>query len=231
MPGTERQWSGSLHLTLRLLPEFNSRLKIFLEADGATRAEVLARLPYESQRAQSGGSGTPDPRRYRDCRQVFQTAGLLYEDDTTHVRVTELGRATYRWAGKLSEKNAPVLGRHAAYALAACQLRNPIPVRRSYATDVNVFPFAFIWRAMLELDDKIDSDELNRTIFRVTDRESLDEAIDTIRDNRDGATNPETLDSETITGKVKDDRIISWILLHPLDGSLSRTSMRRAATR
>jgi hypothetical protein len=213
VPGTDRTWGGSLHLTFRLLPQYNPRLKIFLESDGATPDEVLARLPYESQRAQSGGTGTPDARRYRDCRHVFQMAGLLFEDDSGHVRVTDLGHATYRWLGKLTKKNAPVLGRHAAYALAACQLRNPTRPGRGYAPDVRVFPFASIWAAMLELDDQIDSDELNKAIFKVTDPASLVEAIELIRASRQGTGAPETLGPETITGQSKNDRIISWISL------------------
>lgn len=213
MPGTERVWGGSLHLTFRLLPGFNPRLKIFLESDGATPAEILARLPYESQRAQHGAGNTPDARRYRDCRHVYQTAGLLYEDTTNHLHVTDLGRATYRWLGKLSVKNSPVLGRHAAYALASCQLRNPSRPGQSYAPDVDVFPFAFIWRAMLELDDRIDSDELNRTIFRVTDRSGLDEAIERIRHNRATSGEPDALGDETITGQSRNDRLIPWIAL------------------
>jgi hypothetical protein len=213
VPATSRVWSGSLHLTLRLLPIFSARLKIFLESDGATPDEVLARLPYEGQRAQSGGTGAPDARRYRDCRQVFQTAGLMFEDHSGRVRVTDLGLATSRWAGRLSQKNAPVLGRHAAYALAACQLRNPTRPGQSYAPDVAVFPFAFIWRAMLELDGQIDSDELNRVIFKVIDRQTLDAAIELIRDNRSSSNGTEALGPETITDRSKNDRIISWIAL------------------
>jgi hypothetical protein len=213
MLATEREWGGSLHLTLRLLPEFNPRLKVFLESDGATQEQVLQRLPYESRRAQSGGTGAPDARRYRDGRHVYQMAGLLYEDANHHIRVTELGQATSRWLGLLTRKNAPVLGRHAAYALAACQLRNPSRSGRDYAPDVNVFPFAFIWRAMLQLDDRIDSDELNRAIFRTTDAQSLDEAIEKIRRRRRDSLPTESLGDETISGQAKNDRIIPWIAL------------------
>ena len=209
----DRVWGGSLHLTLRLLPEYNAALAVFLSSDGASQGEVLARLPYEAQRAQSGGTGVPDPRRYRDGRNVYQTAGLLFEDDTNHLRVTELGHATRRWLGLLTAGNSPVLGRHAAYALAACQLRNPSRPGRSYAPDVEVFPFAFIWRAMLALDDRIDSDELNREIFRVTNKDGLNEAVERIQHHRARPDQADLLRDETITGNSKNDRIIPWIAL------------------
>jgi hypothetical protein len=155
----------------------------------------------------------PDARRYRDFRYVYQYAGLLFEDDTGHLRITELGNATRRWLGKLTLGNSPVLGRHAAYALTACQLRNPSPAARSYPPNIQVFPCTFIWRAMLALDDRINSDELNREIFRVTDLASLDQAIERIQESRDRPEQSGILQPETITDARKNDRIIPWISL------------------
>jgi hypothetical protein len=213
MVPTERVWGGSLHQTFRLFPVPSEQLEIFLSSDGATQDEVLARLPYEAQRAQSGGTGAPDPRRYRDGRHVYQYAGLLFEDDSGRLRVTELGKATHRWMGKLRPGNLPVLGRHAAYALAVCQLRNPSRAGSVYASDVEVFPFAFIWRAMLALDGRINSNELNRELFRVTDWASLDQAVERIRENRGQSQQSNLLHDETVSGNRKNDRIIPWICL------------------
>lgn len=209
----ERVWGGSLHKTLRLLPTPDEGLAVFLNSGGASPIEVLARLPYEPQRAQSGGTGAPDTRRYRDGRYAYQTAGLLFEDDTHRLRITELGNATRRWLGKLTVGDSPVLGRHAAYALAACQLRNPSRAGSSYASDVEVFPFAFIWRAMLALDDQINSDEMNREIFRVTDLSDLYEAVERIRTQRARPDQVDLLRPETITDARRNDRIIPWIAL------------------
>jgi hypothetical protein len=121
-----------------------------------------------------------------------------------------LGNAVARWRPVVNERNAPVLGRHAAQALAACQLRNPTRDGAKYDPTVVVFPFAFIWRAMLALDDTISSDELNRGILKVNDEAELDTTIERIRDAR--ANNDVTiLGPETITESAQNDRILVWM--------------------
>lgn len=209
----ETEWGGSLHQTFRLLPseKRSGNLRPFLEADGITPDELLVRLPYEKNRAGNRKSSTPDPKRYRDPKQVYQTVGLVYEHQGK-VHVTELGKATLRWLTLMTAKNRVILARHAAYALAACQLRNPMGAGEKYRGTVNVFPFSFIWRAMLALDYRISSDELNRAIFKVTNVDELFEAIEKIRSARRTGTVSE-LGSETIKGAKKNDRIIPWLSL------------------
>jgi hypothetical protein len=204
-------WAGSLHQTFRLLPKVSDRLVVFLESDRRTPDEVLAALPYDAARS-SRGAGTPDHKRYRDPKQVFQTAGLLYEGEDDLMHVTELGRTTLRFLKVLNEANAPVLGAHAAYALAGCQLRNPTGAGARYDESVEVFPFAFIWRAMLELGQQITSDELNREIFRTRNEDDLEQAIDNIRQAR-AKHDPDVMRPPVITGKAVNDRIIPWIAL------------------
>lgn len=209
---TKDSWGGSLHQTFRILPKPAPQLRPFLEADGLTPEEVLARIPYEPARAGDEGTGQPDPKRYRDCKQVFQTAGLLYEGDDKRLHVTELGQAVLRWLDIINERNIVIFGRHAAYALAACQLRNPTGAGRDYAEEFEVFPFSYIWRAMLALEDRITSDELNRALFKVSNEGELHAAIESIRVAREAGT-IETMGDETITGARKDDRIIPWMSL------------------
>ena len=207
-------WSGSLHQTFRLLPAStrSQSLSRFLESGGLTPEEVLENLPYHVARA-GGGSGTkPDPKRYRDGRQVYQTVGLLFEADDNRVRLTDLGEATHRWLPIMTPKNSILLARHAAYALSACQLVNPSGAGRRYDPDMRVFPFQFIWRAMLALGGRISSDELNRAMFRARDEDGLEEAVHLIREARSkGDAAP--LGAEVITGPAKNDRIIPWMSL------------------
>jgi hypothetical protein len=203
----DETWGGSLHQTFRILPQPSPNLRPFLESDGLSPEEVLGKLPYD--KARSSGGDAPDPKRYRDGRQVYQTAGLVYEA-ADRLRVTGLGRATLRWLDIIHEKNVVILGRHAAYALAACQLRNPTGAGTAYAASMVVFPFAFIWRAMLALDNRISSDELNRAIFKVRNEDELGQAIGRIAEARTAGT-VEPMGEETISGDRKDDRIIPWI--------------------
>lgn len=204
---TTRVWGGSLHQTFRLLPTPSANLGPFLESEGLAEADVLARLPYEAAR---GTGASPNPKRYRDGRQVYQTIGLLYEDAERKLRITDLGRAVLRWLPILNGRNAVLLGRHAAYALAACQLRNPSGSGSKYDDDVKVFPFTFIWRAMLDLDGQIATDELNRAVFRVTNEDELAPAIEAIRQSRSTG-NPAIMGLPTITGTSANDRVISWV--------------------
>lgn len=211
MPGGELTWSGSLHQTFRLLPQPSPHLRPFLEADGLTPEELLDRLPYARSRSGDASRSGPDARRYRDGRQVYQTAGLLYEQDG-RVRITALGHAVRRWLDIITPKNRVILARHAAYTLAACQLRNPTGAGNRYDQSVEVFPFSFIWRAMLRLDGRISSDELNRGIFRVRNSQDLDECVGLIQEAR-GVGDVSILGEEVITGHGKNDRIIPWMAL------------------
>jgi hypothetical protein len=204
-------WSAALHQTFRLLPEPSEHVRPFLESDGRTPEEVLAALPYEPKRAGAAPGAGPDPRRYRDGKHVYQMVGLLYEDEGV-VRVTELGKTVLRWLEILNPANAPVLGAYAAYGLAACQLRNSTRAGGGYADSVVVFPFNFIWRAMLALDDKISSEELNRAIFKVTSAAELDEAVDAIATAR-WADDETLLGNQVITGPRRNDRVVPWISL------------------
>ena len=204
----ERVWSTALHQTFRLLPTPSPSLRVFLESDGRTRDEVLQNLPYASSRA--GGSTTePNPRRYRDGRQVYRNAGLLYEDSEQRVHVTPLGKATLWWLDRLTESNVPVLGRYASYALSAWQLRNPTPDGKRYAPDVLVFPYSYIWRVMLLTDHQINSEELSRVVLRMTNESQIEAAADRIiRARSDG-------DVAMLGERVNEDndRIIPWMSL------------------
>ena len=209
-------WTGSLHQTFRLLPVHaqSPNLLPFLDSEGLTGDQVLNKLPYDVARARSRGATErrPDPRRYRDGRHVYQTAGLLYEAADGRVRLTDLGHATRRWLPILTPSNSQLLARHAAYALSACQLRNPTRAGTRFDPSVRVFPFQFIWRAMLALDGRISSDELNQAIFRVRDEDGLMNAISRIRAAR-REPNLTSLGPDVITGPAKNDRIIPWLSL------------------
>lgn len=215
---SSRWWSAALHQSFRLLDQPSPSLPVFLASDGKSRDEVLAALPYEAARAGSAASatGVPDAKRFRDPRLVYASAGLLYEENAT-VHVTELGRTVGRWLNVLTRKNAPVLGRHAAYALASCQLRNPLSrAGRQYPADVEVFPFAFMWKAALALDDRISSEELNRVIFKVGNEDELLQAIERIAEFRalpDEDRDPTILGQRVIEENRANDRIVPWVSL------------------
>jgi hypothetical protein len=206
---SERVWSTSLHQTFRLLPRPSASLRVFLESDGRSREEVLAALPYESARARVPGAGSPDPKRYRDGRQVLRSVGLVYEDAGERLRVTRLGRAVLWWLDTLSEDNVGVIARYASYALSAWQLRNPTRDGRDYAADMVVFPYAFIWRVMLLTGRRITSEELARVVLKLTSESGIEDAAALILQAREEG------DVNLMGPRVHEDndRIISWMSL------------------
>jgi hypothetical protein len=218
MTGLHTEWPGSLHQTFRLLPAASDHLVVFLQSDGRTPDEVLAELPYDAARSRSK-SRVPSSKRYRDPKQVYQTVGLLYEGSDGLIHVTPFGHATLRFLSVLNDANAVVLGAYAAYALAGCQLRNPTGAGKKYHPSMEVFPFAFIWRAMLELDLKISSEELNREIFYTRNEDDLVEAINRIARARQQG-NSGLMRTPVLTGHAVNDRIISWIALAGLGYTL-----------
>jgi hypothetical protein len=226
-----KKWSGSLHKSFRLLPtaQFgNEDLLAFLNSeDGVHWRDIYDRLPYDASRSggrgraareedqsdeEDDGEGVPDPKRYRDPKQVFETCGLLWQDSDGRVWFTEFGRTVKRFMSHANEKNVLLLAQHAAFGLSACQLRNPTRAGMKYHEEMAVFPFRFIWEAMLKLDYRINSEELNRAIFLTRNHDMLEEAIGMVRCHRrtEGAG---SLGEETITGRSKNDRIIPIIAL------------------
>lgn len=188
-----------------MLPsEAGDLVDTFLNADGMAEDQILAAIPRPRS------EGPPDAKRYREPRQLFRTIGLLYDiddGDTKRLVVTSLGHAARRWRPDLHEGNAAVLGRYAVLALSACQLRNPTREARDYPTGTEVFPFAFIWRAMLALDGRINSEELNRGILHAMSLDALDDAVDRIRHSRLTA-NTSGLFAPLVDNN---DRLIPWM--------------------
>ena len=216
-------WNCGFRQSFRLLHagEDEDLLDVFLSSHGRTENEVLDAIP----RPRSAG-GAPDAKRYREPRQLFRTTGLLYDrldGGERRVVVTELGHAVRRWRPNLTEENASVLGRFAALALSACQLRNPSKEAKDYPVGTEVFPFAFIWRAMPLLDGRISSDELNRGVLHAMSQAELDDIVDRLkharRKNDHGSLRPPLVDNN--------DRLIPWMawasfgwtLISPKEGS------------
>ena len=207
-------WTGSLHQTFRLLPvnEMSKNLRPFLTSDKLTPEKILGKLPYDVSRARGAKKRKPDPKRYRDGKQVYETIGLLHQGNDGLVHVTDFGMTTLRWLDLITPKNCVIIARHAAYALAACQLRNPTGAGKRYDSSIEVFPFQFIWRAMIALDGIISSDELNRSLFKVRNENELLKRINEIHEARKKG-DVTLLGKEVVTGRAKNDRLIPWMSL------------------
>lgn len=218
-------WSGSLHSTWRLLPEPTNSLQVFLDSDGIDRETVRSRLPYDTARAGDSVSGVPSPKRYRDARQVYQTAGFIIERDGV-VEVTPLGAAVRRFLDSPTIASALLLGPYAVKVLGAVQLRNPGRAGSRYASTVNVHPFQAIWRIMVSCGWRISSEELNRVVMRIDDDDEVPTAAEKLRQARrifesDATADPDAvLGPAVVTGSSVNDRLIPWISLASFGYSL-----------
>ena len=208
----QETWSVSLHKTFRVLPSqsgsSNTDLVSFLgHEDGTPQGAVLSSLPYDAKRSKSGPTAAgPNPRRYRDLKQILEASGLVW-DNNGCVYKTYLGWAVQKFLPHANSNNVGLLARHAALALNHCQLRNPTGAADRYSSRVEIFPCRFIWQAMLRLDNRLNSDELNRTVFRSVTHADLAEVVGRIRRYRSGG-HVEALGAEVERGDKKDDRII-----------------------
>lgn len=219
-------WNCGFRQSFRLFPSERGSdlLDCFLGSDGKTETEILKVIPTRS------GAAAQDAKRYREPRQLFRTIGLIYdlaEGGERRLVVTSLGNATRRWRPDINIRNAPVLGQFAAQALSACQLRNPTPEARSYGPEVQVFPFAFIWRAMLALEGRLSSEELNCGILHAMSGDALEDVIGRIKAFRK-AGDKSCLHAPVVPpGPGQNDRLIpwmawasfGWILIQPKGGS------------
>jgi hypothetical protein len=211
-------WNPSLHTSWRLFPVSNgsrgtANLPIFLESQGRTSAEVLALLPREEARSQTGGLSA-DPKRFRDPRLIYELSGLLWEDRTTHVvHLTDLGNTCRRWIGGLTLGNYTLLARHAVLALSAMELRNPTEEGENYQHTMEVFPALFVWEAMLELGCRISSEEMNRAVMNVKTHDDLRDAIRRVREARNSGNKADLGKAVVPDGPAQNDRIIPWMSL------------------
>lgn len=198
-------WSTSFHESFSMVPTgkpTDAQVNLFLASNGRPEREVLAAWPKGRPNAlPAGGQAKPaDPKQFRNMSQLLRNVGLAYTDTSGQeavVRVTRLGQEVLGWRNDgLNDRNVRVIARYASRAIAAAQLKNPTREARAYPDGARVFPFQFIWRAMLALDNRISLPELDRAMFVVSDEASLDEAILRIRNFREthdievlGATN------------------------------------------
>lgn len=194
---------------------------------GTHKREILARLPYDQKRSGYAEAGKgPDEKRYRDLKQVLETCGLLWEDDAGCIQFTDFGLMLRDFMPHANRRNIVLMAQYAAFGLTACQLRNPTGAGQKFAVAMEVFPFRFLWDAMLKLDNRLNSDELNRAIFRTRDVDSLSEAIERIRHYRNGG-KIDDMGDEVLTDPKKNDRLIpivsiaafGWALINRKDES------------
>ena len=120
--------------------------------------------------------------RLRTFRKMYERLGLIYRDND-NIRLSRLGILLSQLEGNLEAFKDAALEDITAVAvdiLSRYQLRNPVD-DSSLDASCDVLPCICIWRAMMELDCKINYEEMNRVILHVMRMSELAEAIEKIR--------------------------------------------------
>ena len=131
-----------------------------------------------------GGLTTADSR-LRTYRKMYERLGLIYKEEDK-IRLSRLGIGIRDLQANMDAAKEQMLHDllvSAVDVLARYQLRNPID-GPNLPVECDVQPYLCIWKAMRQLDNKLNYEEMNRVILRITSMSQLDEAISKIRDAR-----------------------------------------------
>lgn len=186
-------WSNSFHESFSVVPTgkpTDAQVNLFLSSHGKSERDVLAAWPKGRPNMITAGQPLKpaNPKQFRNMSQLLRNIGLAYTDTSGNdgvVCVTRLGQEVLEWRQDgLNGSNVRIIARYASRAIAAAQLQNPTREAKGY-NGTRVFPFQFIWRAMLSLDNRISIPELERAMFVVNNEADLGEAILKIRHFRE----------------------------------------------
>lgn len=164
--------------TIKTVVEMRDHLKGFLTLDG------VAAKDYEVQKTKTGLS--VEDQRLRTYRKMYERLGLLYVQ-SDKIFLTDLGKAISSLESSINKERTEQeskLRRRAIDILSRYQLQNPAEAENDVPASCDVLPYMCIWKAMLELDNKLHHEELNRVILRVMRMADLDAAILKIREAR-----------------------------------------------
>ncbi|MEQ1761538.1 MAG: AAA family ATPase [Pyrinomonadaceae bacterium] len=164
-----------------------AHLKAFLALDGVDATDYPRQLS-------GGGLGNSD-QRARSYRKLYERLGLIFRDGEK-IRLSEIGLGLRDFPATLPEtlenyaegekqRFVQNFRSKAIRILAKDQLDNPTEIQRHrLPPGCDVFPFRCIWQAMLELDNKLHYEEVNRCLLYVMKMADLPAAIDRIRTAR-----------------------------------------------
>lgn len=167
--------------------------------DAFCRLEGVAWGDYAEQQRVAGLD--IEPQRYRSYRKMYQNMGLIYREDG-RIRLSRFGRALCGLRPKLEtyrDQAYRKISRRAVEILSRYQLLNPTESQKDeLQEDCDVLPCICIWKAMLELDNKLHYEEMNRVMLRIMKMDELDETIAKIRTARNNILPYSEQDEQTL---------------------------------
>ena len=149
--------------------------------DGFAQLDGVDLTDYEKQKTDSRLSVSD--QRLRTYRKMYEQLGLLYPKNNK-IALSRLGFQFKNLKSTIIEKRDELfdnLARSAIDILSRYQLKNPVDdPHNALPDDFDVFPFVAIWMAMIGLDGKLHSQEMNRVLLRVKKMAYIPEAIQKI---------------------------------------------------
>lgn len=153
-------------------PNFRKHLEAFCNLEG------IGWNDFERQEQISGLSVTP--QRYRSYRKMYQNLGFIYPENTK-IKLSSVGKKLSQVPSDIQNRLKSELlkiGSIALKILSRYQLLNPTEEQKSeLPADCDVLPCICFWKTMLDLDNKLHHEELNRVLLRVMRMADLDDAI------------------------------------------------------
>ena len=177
-PSGARDTTEFPKINLNFDVSLRDHLEGFLQLDGQGWTD------YDGQNEASQLNKTG--QRLRTYRKMYEKLGVLYKDSDDKIRLSRLGLQMKNLETDLDNQKNLILDNVRSTAvdiLSRYQLRNPV---EDYALpeDCDVMPSIVIWKAMRELDNKLNFEEMNRVILRIMRMTDLDNAIEKIKSAR-----------------------------------------------
>jgi hypothetical protein len=166
------------------------QVRVSVEADFRKHLEELMKLDgagwndFNMMNQLTGSSRSPE--RWRTYRVMYQRLGLIRESQGK-VALSALGKSLRDLPGSFEVAGRKVedeLALKAARVLVRYQLNNPLDSFSCLPPGCDVRPYYLIWKAALELGNKLHYQELNRVLLRLMTMGDLPGAIDQIRNAR-----------------------------------------------
>lgn len=179
------QWpSGSRDTTefpsqlVNIDKDFRKHLDYFCHLNGCSWDD------YAEQRTQLGKNSTElTDQRLRTYRKLYQNLGFIYRE-SGKIRSSHLAQSLCSLPDELLsilDSETKKIAEISIQILSRYQIDNPTESQRNaLPPNCDVQPLVCIWRAMLELDNKIHYEEMNRVILHIMRMEDLPEAINKI---------------------------------------------------
>ena len=190
-PSGARDTTEIPNIDIRFDVSFREHLAAFCGMDGQGWND------YDGQREAGNIAGADT--RLRTYRKLYEKQGLIYQDNG-QIRLSRLGRQMASLETDLNREKENVLNclrETSIDILSKYQLRNPID-GPELPESCDVLPCVCIWKAMRQLDNKINYEEMNRTVLHIMKMEDLDAAIARISAARAAHGNYADCDAETL---------------------------------